>query len=187
LNHKQNEQQVDAYTNFLGEFFSDLIFGTSIKKLECFKGSFHFNGSCYFVSSNSSRQYSLKLLKIFRKNKKLSDFLDDTPFGVASELATLPIKSTWNEAFTSCSKLNNDSAIFEPANSNMDEFDFIVNLLKNISFPNSNDASNQEKKYLIGLKHNSNNFYLFYLNVLEQHLNFMISQIQSGIGQAEKN
>ncbi len=57
----------------------------------------------------------------------------------------------------------------------MDEFDFIVNLLKNISFPNSNDASNQEKKYLIGLKHNSKTFYLFYLNVLEQHLNFMIS------------
>lgn len=193
LNHKQNEHQVEAFTNFLGEFFSDLKFGSidseymrqklRLKKLECLQGSYHFNGSCYFVSS---KKYGLKsadqevliesLLKTFRKNKKLSDSLDDTPLGVASELATLPVYSTWNDAFTSCAKLNNESAMFLPANSNMVEFDFIVNLLKKLDFPNLIDAQsqassasnqtafmttkgptkfNQEKKYLIGLNYNS--------------------------------
>jgi hypothetical protein len=196
LNHKQNGHQVEAFTNFLGELFSDLKFGSidseymrqklRLKKLECLQGSYHFNGSCYFVSS---KKYGLKsadqevlidnLLKTLRVNKKLTNSLDDTPLGVATELATLPVYSTWNDAFASCAKLNNESAMFYPANSNMVEFDFIVNLLKKLDFPNLIDAQNQasssnnkttfvstktptkfnqEKKYIIGLNYKSKIF-----------------------------
>jgi ankyrin repeat protein len=115
----------------------------------------------------SSKKYGLKSvdqevfiddsLRILLANKKISDSLGDTPLEVAIKLATFPVRSNLRDASASCAKLNNESTMFFPAYSNMEEFDYIVNWLKQHDFPNSDDVD--EKDYWIGLNKTENRWY----------------------------
>ena len=108
-----------------------------------------------------------------RKNNKKSSFssLDSTPLGTAAELASLPTDSDWKNAFNYCAKLNNDSSLIYFDNNNLDEYEYIIGLLKRLNFPSLAFGAKQsengqsiltdktgfveEQKYFIGLTFNS--------------------------------
>jgi hypothetical protein len=109
-------------------------------------------------------------MKLRKNNKKSSvSSLDSTPLGTAAELASLPTDSSWKSAFNYCAQLNNDSSLIFFDNNNLDEYEFILSLLKRLNFPslafgtkqaNENILSDkaafvEEQKYFIGLTFNS--------------------------------
>lgn len=141
----------------------------SYTKLKCLQGSHPFNGSCYFVSnkkyidSESEKDIIIEhFLRLYKKNKQFAA-LQSTPLGTAAELASLPMSANWKNSFTHCSQLNNDSSLLT-FSTNLEEFNFIVDLLKKLNFPTltvndrnlGKDYFEQELKYFIGLTYNSN-------------------------------
>jgi hypothetical protein len=174
--------------SFLNEFFADLKFGSlenefmnkklNVGQLKCLQGSYSFNGSCYFISNKKYIDVSEKdviveyLMKIYKKKESGSSSMQGTPLGLAAEIAAAPEETSWNESAAVCKQLNNDSTLFY-YNNNQAEFDFVVDLLKRLNFPNlilsgENERNSlsrnyiQEKKYYIGLSYNSTFcFYLF--------------------------
>ena len=109
-------------------------------------------------------------MKLRKNNKKSSSSsLDSTPFGTAAELASLPTDSSWKNAFNYCAQLNNDSSLIFFDNNNLDEYEFILSLLKRLNFPSLAFGTKQtneiilsdkaafveEQKYFIGLTFNS--------------------------------
>ena len=157
-------------TNYLAEKFA-------YKKLKCLQGSHSFNGSCYFISNKkySDSTYEAELLietlmKMRKGAKKISSSLDSTPLGTAAEIASLPTDTNWKNAVDYCSQLNNESTLLYFDNNNQEEFDFIINLVGRLNFPNfvpskqpesdrlvnnKNRVPLEELKYFIGLTFNS--------------------------------
>jgi hypothetical protein len=144
-------------------------------QFECLRGSYFFNGSCYFVSN---KKYN------FAQNFE-ADFMIETaksvgrkfiqyPQSIVSlspKVQFLPELTYWKQAVNACMELNNDSSLvyFEYDN----EYTFLINLLQELSFneikikPEQNVIEprqrfnyaqrrmNEEMKYFIGLTHNN--------------------------------
>jgi hypothetical protein len=141
-----------------------------LKKPKCLQGSHHYNGSCYFISNRKYSDASFEteiilesILKTLGTNKKHApaSFLDSTSIGTAAELASLPVEAVWKNAFSYCSQLNNDSSLLYFNNYNYEEYEYIMNLLKRLNFPNlayqpenDKDYFVEEQKYFIGLTYN---------------------------------
>ena len=115
-------------------------------------------------------------MKLRKNNKKSSSSsLDSTPLGTAAELASLPTDSNWKNAFNYCAQLNNDSSLIFFDDNNLEEYGFILGLLKRLNFPSlafgakqSENSLNilsdkaafvEEQKYFIGLTFNSKFFF----------------------------
>jgi hypothetical protein len=178
--------------SFLNEFFADLKFGSlenefmnkklNVGQIKCLQGSYSFNGSCYFISNKKYIDVSEKdiiveyLMKIYKKKETGPGSMHGTPLGLAAEIAAAPEETSWNDSASVCKQLNNDSTLFY-YNNNQAEFDFVIDLLKRLNFPNlilsggenaaaaaeRNGLSRnyiQEKKYYIGLSYNSKIFIL---------------------------
>lgn len=151
----------------------------NVNNLKCLQGSYSFNGSCYFVSNKKHIDASEKdivfeyLMKAYRrKDSGSSSRIKNTPLGLAAEIASSPNEASWMSASNYCKQLNNDSTLFY-YNNNPREFEFVVDLLKKLNFPdlaireesNNNLERNglafnrnyftQEQKYYIGLIYNS--------------------------------
>lgn len=156
-----------------------------LSKLKCLTGSHPFNGSCYFISNKkysdtpSEKDVIMEqFLSIYKKKKlKKTSSQSDSGLNTAIDVATLPEYTVWKQAVNYCEQLNNDSTLLHFSNENQEEFDYIIDLLMKLNFPEATpETSNiyqrsykksffvQEQKYFIGLTFNSN---LFFYNKIQ--------------------
>ena len=164
--------------DFLNRIFDDLRVGSFSKdyllqkldnsKLKCLQGSYFFNGSCYFISDKkyTDRSSYLESDNFFdylkQRGKNVKSIVSNSIVSpdITSTITSLPAKSIWFYANTSCAKLNNDSTLFHFKDDS--EYEHILNLLKELNFPENkpNGQTNsavvrKEQKYFIGLKYDS--------------------------------
>jgi hypothetical protein len=174
-----NVNKTEAF-NFFNEIFDDLRVGSIDKdyliqkldnsKLKCIQGSYFFNGSCYIISNKRYRDRSSFIETddasdfLIKRGKKIKNTVLSSVISPSTALNvySLPEEAPWKNANISCAILVNDSSLIYFNNEN--EYEFLLNLLKELNFPgidnNKNDKTinENEQKYFIGLTFNSKYF-----------------------------
>ena len=155
----------------------------NFEKPKCVRGSYFYNGSCYFISnhrpnvnivSQTSNLLFSQILNDDASKSLLPKSLQSTFIGTAAISIVLPEKANWLNASSLCRQLHNESTMiyFD----DYVEYEFLINLLFKLKFNTSNATDfKKEEPFFIALHFNQTSFVWKWLNDLGLNESFFVT------------